>query len=114
MFTGTDTYEAHSTLCIDLMAEGMPITTLGLKPIDVFVDEFEDAYVLVDNQADGNNANLETFKLAQSSVDQEATYVSNTGLSIWKLFSGKTIFHCSYVLDKRVLETRPSAEDMSK
>jgi len=90
VFTGTDTYEAHSTLCIDLMAEGMPITTLGLKPIDVFVDEFEDAYVLVDNQADGNNANLETFKLAQSSIDQETSYASNTGLSIWKLFSGKS------------------------
>lgn len=90
VFTGTDTYEAHSTLCIDLMAEGMPITTLGLKPIDVFVDEFEDAYVLVDNQANGNNENLETFKLAQSSIDQEATYASNTGLSIWKLFSGKS------------------------
>lgn len=90
VFTGTDTYGAHSTLCIDLMAEGMPITTLGLKPIDVFVDEFEDAYVLVNNQGNGNNENLETFKLAQSSIDQNTTYASNSGLSIWKLFSGKS------------------------
>jgi hypothetical protein len=40
-------YECHTMICVDTYSEGMPITTLGLKPKSVFVTEKEDAVFLV-------------------------------------------------------------------
>ncbi len=40
-------FQAHSTICIDFEAPGTPITTLGLQPIWVHVDELQKPYALV-------------------------------------------------------------------
>jgi len=39
-------YQSHTTLCVDLRVQGFPITTLSMKPWDVFVDDQQKAYVL--------------------------------------------------------------------
>lgn len=44
---GVADYTGHSTLCIDLQTPGMPITTLGFKPVDVCVDDMDEAYCLL-------------------------------------------------------------------
>lgn len=62
VYTKSDYYSAHTTLCIDLQVEGFPITTLGLKPIDIVVNELDDVYALFQNQGNGDMANLSTFK----------------------------------------------------
>lgn len=38
-------YEAHTMVCVDLAAEGMPVTTTGCKPVDTHVDDFDQAYL---------------------------------------------------------------------
>ncbi len=40
-------YPMNTTICIDLQMSDMPITTLGLKAIDVHVSDMEEAYALV-------------------------------------------------------------------
>lgn len=95
-FTGTDFYEGQTCLVIDLQVNGFPITTLGMKAVDVFVDEFEDAYALFDNAGNAvNDDNLEVnlinwakFKLENCKSEPSYQYTSNPGLSVWKLFSG--------------------------
>ena len=105
-FSGNETYEAHTTLCIDLQTEEPAITTLGMRPIDVFVDEFEDAYALFSNagnetvdEEDGieaNYVNLRKFKTLNSRLQQDPedasnsdiAFIENNGLSIWRLFAG--------------------------
>lgn len=105
-FTGTDAYEAHTTLCIDLQTEEPVITTLGMKPVDVFVDEYEEAFALFSNAGnnqivqegsslDANFWNLRNFKSLESDLQQDPEinvnneFEPNVGLSIWKLFSGR-------------------------
>ena len=82
-------YEAHTTLCIDLQVEGLPITTLGLKPIDVIVNELDDAYALFGNQGNGDLTNLSNFKAQNSEAEPSYVFAANAGLSTWKLFNGK-------------------------
>jgi hypothetical protein len=105
-FTGTDAYEAHTTLCIDLQTEEPVITTLGMKPVDVFVDEYEEAFALFSNAGnnqivqegsslDANFWNLRNFKSLESDLQQDPEinvnneFEPNVGLSIWKLFAGR-------------------------
>lgn len=45
---GHDDYIGHAMICIDLQAEGFPITTLGFKPVDVCVSDMDEAYCLLD------------------------------------------------------------------
>lgn len=40
-------YAGHSMLCVDLQAEGFPITTLGFKPVDVCVSDMDEVYCLL-------------------------------------------------------------------
>lgn len=105
-FSGNDTYEAHTTICLDLQTEEPTITTLGMRPIDVFVDEFEDAYALFNNAGnevvpaednlEANYVNLRKFKTLNSRLQQDpedasnadVAFVENNGLSIWRLFAG--------------------------
>lgn len=47
-YTGDD-YAANTAVCIDMQLDGYPITTLGMKALDAHVDEYEQAYVLLDN-----------------------------------------------------------------
>jgi hypothetical protein len=49
-YSGPD-YEANTTFVVDMQIPGFPITTLGMKALDAHVDEFENAYVLLDNSA---------------------------------------------------------------
>jgi len=69
VYTKSDYYSAHTTICIDLQVEGFPITTLGLKPIDIVVNELDDVYFLVDNQSNGDLTNLSTFKAQNSEAE---------------------------------------------
>jgi hypothetical protein len=69
VYVKSDYYSAHTTICIDLQVEGFPITTLGMKPIDVIVNELDDAYVLFDNQGNGSLSNLSTFKAQNSEAE---------------------------------------------
>ncbi len=39
-------YQSHTTICVDLRVQGFPVTTLSMKPWDVFVDDQQKAYVL--------------------------------------------------------------------
>lgn len=95
-FSGKEFYEGHTCIVIDLQVQGFPITTLGMKPVDVFVDEFEDAYALFDNAGNAVNNNNQqinminwaNFKLQNASGNPSNSYVNNPGLSVWKLFSG--------------------------
>ena len=89
VYTGKTNYSAHTTLVVDLQVEGFPITTLGLKPVDIITNEFEDAFVLVDNQGNGSMDNFTEFKKENSELQPSNTFVSNTGLSVWKLFDGR-------------------------
>ena len=73
VYTTSDFYSAHTTLCVDLQIEGFPITTLGLKPIDVIVNELDDAYALFGNQGDGDLTNLSTFKAQNSEAEPFVT-----------------------------------------
>ncbi len=45
----TSNYALHTTIMIDTQAPGFPITTLGFKPRDVFVNENEEAFFLADS-----------------------------------------------------------------
>lgn len=47
------TFSAHTTMCIDFDMPGYPITTLGLQPLWVHVDELNRPYALV-NYASGS------------------------------------------------------------
>ena len=47
-YTG-DNYAANTAVCVDMQLDGYPITTLGLKALDAHVDEYEQAYVLLNN-----------------------------------------------------------------
>jgi len=95
-FTGTDFYEGQTCLVIDLQVQGYPITTLGMKALNVFVDEFEDAYALFENAGNAVNANNQqinmvnwsNFKLQNCKSEPDHSFISNPGLSIWRLFSG--------------------------
>lgn len=95
-FSGKEFYEGHTCIVIDLQVQGFPITTLGMKPVDVFVDEFEDAYALFDNAGNAVNNNNQqinminwaNFKLQNATGNPSNSYVNNPGLSVWKLFSG--------------------------
>jgi hypothetical protein len=49
-YSGPD-YEANTTFVVDMQIPGFPITTLGMKALDAHVDEFENAYVLLNNWA---------------------------------------------------------------
>lgn len=40
-------YDAHSMICIDMQMPGMPVTTLGFKPLDVHVADTGEAYCLL-------------------------------------------------------------------
>jgi hypothetical protein len=40
-------YEAQTMLCIDFSAEGAPITIIGIKAVDAFVDETERVHMLL-------------------------------------------------------------------
>lgn len=121
VYTGTTTYEAHTTLCIDLQLESMPITTLGLKPVDVIVNELDDAYVLLDNQGNGNMDNLNMFKTQQSlsepfiasetytisspytvTVDNSATFVIN-----------QSVYNSSLSIPMVEVASNPSANEYS-
>ena len=73
VYTTSDFYSAHTTLCVDLQIEGFPITTLGLKPIDVIVNELDDAYALFGNQGNGDLTNLSTFKAQNSEAEPFVT-----------------------------------------
>lgn len=89
VYTGKTNYEGHTTLCIDLQVEGYPITTLGLKPVDIITNEFEDAYILVDNQGNGSMDNFIEFKKENSELQPSNSFTSNPGLSVWKLFDSR-------------------------
>lgn len=64
MNPGSD-YQAHTTVCVDLGAHGVPVTTLGLKLIDAHVTDLEGAFGLVENfwnSGDDNIALKEAMK----------------------------------------------------
>lgn len=50
-FYAGDDYAANTAFVVDLQAPGLPITALGMKALDAHVDEFENAYVLMNNAA---------------------------------------------------------------
>jgi len=47
-YSGAD-YEGNTAFVVDLQIPGLPITTLGMKAIDAHVDEYENAFVLLNN-----------------------------------------------------------------
>lgn len=51
IFYAGDDYAANTAFVVDLQVPGLPITTLGMKALDAHVDEFENAYVLMNNAA---------------------------------------------------------------
>lgn len=90
VYTGRENYEAHTTLVVDLQAPGVPITTLGLKPVDIIVNELEEMYILVDNQGTQDPNNMIYFKAQNSEVEPQSNFASNPGLSIYKMLVGKS------------------------
>ena len=83
-------YNGHTCICLDLDAEGMPITTLGLNAIDVVTDELDNVYALFGNQGDASQENLSTFKSQMLNGSYDTTkFKTNSGVSIWQLFSGR-------------------------
>ena len=69
-------YSAYTMFCIDLGEEGMPITTLGLRPIDVHVNAMEHCYMLL-TKILPSDWRFQEFLKAQGSVDQNMN--SNNG-----------------------------------
>lgn len=51
LFYYGDDYAGNTAFVIDLQMPGLPITTLGMKALDAHVDEYENAYVLLNNAA---------------------------------------------------------------
>lgn len=51
LFYAGDDYAANTAFVVDLQLPEFPITTMGMKALDAHVDEFENAYVLLDNSA---------------------------------------------------------------
>lgn len=82
-------YGANTMVCVDLQANGFPITTSGLKPKDVFVASDSNAYFLFANcPADTDAvaiANREAFLLAQCGMTDSFTPTSSSsmGVSRW-------------------------------
>lgn len=40
-------YAAQTMICIDFSAPGAPITVIGIKPMDAFVDEIERVHMIL-------------------------------------------------------------------
>lgn len=81
-------YEGHTTMCIDLETPNVAITTLGMKADDVIVNEVGEAYALFSNQGDPSQNNLIYYKTQQSTYGPQNGFATNSGKSVWKLFSG--------------------------
>jgi len=82
-------YGANTMVCVDLQAQGMPITTLGLKPKDVFIGSDSNAYFLFANcEADTTAtsiANREAFLTAQGGMTDSFSpaATSSVGVCRW-------------------------------
>ena len=71
-------FAASTCWCVDLGSPGMPVTTLGVKPQDVHVNETGDCFILVLNNdappSTGLPTNTEIFINAQSQFDSFPVY----------------------------------------
>lgn len=79
-------YGANTMVCVDLQANGFPITTSGLKPKDVFVASDSNAYFLFANcPADTDAvaiANREAFLLAQGGMTDSFTPTASSSMGV--------------------------------
>lgn len=71
--TLNNNYACNTTWCIDMGSPGMPVTTMGMKPVDSHVTSTGETYVLFNDQ---NLADLDSFLNAQ---EQFSTSFSDTG-----------------------------------
>ena len=89
-WSDSDFFSGHTTLCVEMGRENFPITTLGMKPVDVHVDEFGTPYALFSNQPDSDMSNFFEFKRQQQSrTVTPFLYSKRDGKSLWTLFSGR-------------------------
>jgi hypothetical protein len=65
-------YGASTCYCIDLGEQDIPITTLGVRPLDVHVNSSEHCYMLLPKFLPNDTA-FQTFLDAQAKVDQDIT-----------------------------------------
>lgn len=47
-WSNSSNYEAHTCICIDLQMDGFPVTTLGMKAVDVYVNDLGRPFALFD------------------------------------------------------------------
>ena len=74
----TTDFAAATCWCVDLGAPGMPVTTLGMKPLDAHINETGDCFLLVQNYStppsNGPATNTDVFLAAQAQFDSYPAY----------------------------------------
>ena len=82
-------YDSNSMWCIDLEAQGAPITTVGYRPYDVHVDSDETTYMVLGNAGDQStvSANMDLAIASQLNFWQEFTPTTSNGKAIYKFNS---------------------------
>lgn len=77
-------YPSNTGLCVDLQMPGMPITTLGFKPIDMHVDDTDNVFCLF-NYSSSSRSDHDAFCSGQSRFATSFTWsgASSTSLGLY-------------------------------
>jgi hypothetical protein len=85
-------YQGNTALCVDLQMSGYPITTVGMKAIDVHVDDYSVPWCLFNYSvtAGAPPSNMDVFIGAQSSMNSSPSWGTASGLGLFTFGSSKT------------------------
>jgi hypothetical protein len=80
-WTKDNNYQAHTCVIIDLQAQGLPVTTMGMKLLDSHVNDVGEAFVLAEDTKTGDlmapSNNYLVFKDYQSQMGVDVAFTTS-------------------------------------